>query len=597
VAAGGCRSDEPALTLVFSGVPANTKRITVTLHAANMTFDAPDASNGKVDVSYVNGDIVIGIDGPYAEARNNRIRLPLTADTTIPALVGTAMATGGDQARTASFTTMVAAHQSATMTFDFAADGGAGGTGGGGGGAGGTGGSTGGPGGAAGGTSGSGGTGGMGGAGGTGGASGTGGGMGGAIGGTGGTSGGRGGAGGTGGSLGGTGGAGGSIPTSCTATTPRAASSTSSGGGPTLAATPTGLFGLAWKSGANILYNSYVEPAGMQNPTDITVVTAGTTTLSDPRLARVGTAGATPLALAYGQREANGAARVAVIKIDPQAGLMSAGPQPGVSFSDSTPPELGGIAVSADQTKLAVVSRRANVSARTQVIVDRFAADVQSGAVSATAAEQSMAWTTAIGWASSAAKPNRFVSASIFDGGTNGGTLLDLADATLQIGSLAHFTATGDAPVAGGSGATISVAGVGDAVAVVWVDQHTSPQEVWLALVDLTSGTRRGAVQVSGGTISTTLPKQYPKVVFDGAALAVAWVEIQSGTDSRIWLRRFDPTLPTPVPVGTPLQIGSMGMATFTDIGFAAASAGKYGLAFSRGGSPGTKMFSYVDCR
>jgi hypothetical protein len=118
---------------------------------------------------------------------------------------------------------------------------------------------------------------------------------------------------------------------------------------------------------------------------------------------------------------------------------------------------------------------------------------------------------------------------------------------------------------------------------------------VWLVLVDLTSGTRRGsAVQVSGGTIATTLPKQYPKVIFDGTALAVAWLEIQNGLDGRIWLRRFDPT---PAPLGTPLQIGSNGMATFTDIGFAAASAGKYGIAFSRTGAPGTKLFSYVECK
>jgi hypothetical protein len=38
-------------------------------------------------------------------------------------------------------------------------------------------------------------------------------------------------------------------------------------------------------------------------------------------------------------------------------------------------------------------------------------------------------------------------------------------------------------------------------------------------------------------------------------------------------------------------------MATFSDIGLATASASKYGIAFSRTGAPGPKLFSYVECK
>ena len=377
------------------------------------------------------------------------------------------------------------------------------------------------------------------------------------------------------------------IPTACTAATPRAASSNPGGGGPALAATPAGLFGLAWKaSTGNILYNAFTDAGGLQNAADVTVVTAGTKLLGDPQLARVGN----QLVLAHGVREANGFASTSAIKLDPQAGVMLASLTSGAGFTDTMPPVVGGIAVTPDQSNLGIVSRRAGASARTPADLVRMGSDLATiGSVQPTAL--AMTWTTAVAWASSAAKPARYVVAAIVDNSATGGTLLDVTDLNLQPGANATFTGPGDAPLAGGGGATVSVAGLGDAVAVAWVDDHTSVQEVWMAVVDFTSGVRRGVVQVSAGG---TLTKQYPKVVFDGAALAVAWLEIQSGADSRIWLRRFDPAL---APLGAALPIGSPGVATFGDIGLAAAAAGKYGIAFSRSGSPGTKLFSSVDCR
>jgi hypothetical protein len=596
VAFAGCSDDEPALTLAFQGLPAGTTDIRVTLHAENVMFAAADASSGDVDVAYIGGDVQIAIKAAFAARHADRIRLPLNAGVDIPRLDGTAVATDGARTATAQTWTSITAHRSATLTFDFAADAGvdapmpdAG----------------------------------------DGGASDT--------------------------------AADADakvdadanadapvdvpadlappdvpadtpspdvpadvppadvhigdplvdtlpadvpadmtvapdvspdapIPTACTATSPRAASSTTAGGAPALAATTAGLFGLAWKgSSGDILYNALPAEGALQNASDVTAVTAGTSILGDPRLARVGD----ELVLAYGVRTTTGSAYAAAINVNPLTGARTAGVTSGVASSDTVPPIIGGVVLNPSQSLIGIVSRRASTSARTPAELVVMGSDLSStGTVQPTAL--AMTWTTAVAWATSAGKPNRFVIASVVDNTSLGGTLLDIAESNRQPGPLATFTRASEAPLTGGNGATVSAAGLGDAVAVVWVDDHTGAQEVWLAVIDLTSGNRRGAVQVSAGG---TLPRQYPKVVFDGAALAVAWLEIQTGADSRVWLRRFDPASPALAPLGTALPIGSMGVPTFGDIGLAAAGAGKYGLAFSRAGSPGTKLFSYVECR
>jgi hypothetical protein len=605
-ALAGCTTDEPALTLAFEGLPAGTTDLQVTLHAANVMFAAADASSGDVAVAYIGGDVQIAIKAAFAARHAGRIRLPLTAGEDIERLEGIAVATGGVARATAQTWTPIAARQSATLTFDFSPDGGAPDTS-----------SDAGDGGApdtstdadASGTDAD--------------ASGT--------------------------------DADakvdapidvpadvpspdvpadvssadvpadvssadmapadvpvdtppadvppadttvapdatpdGPIPTTCTAMPPRAASSTTAGGAPTLAATPAELFGLAWRgSSGDILFNAFTNAGGMQHAADVTVVTAGTSTLGDPRLARIG---AGELVLAYGERTTAGSAYAAAIKVNAQTGARTAGVTYGAGFPDATPPFVGGVAVNPSQSFVGIVSRRPSTSARTQAEFVLMRSDL-TGSGSTQPPSLSATWTTALTWATSSAKPNRFVIAAVSDNSATGGNLLDVAELNSALGANAPFTRAGEAPLAGGGGATVSAAGLGDAVAVVWVDDHTGVQEVWLSVVDLTSGSRRGAIQVSSGG---TLPRQYPKVVHDGAALAVAWLEIQNGNDSRIWLRRFDPTSPTLAPVGTVLPIGSMGVPTFGDISLAAAGTGKYGIAFSRTGSPGTKLFSYVECR
>ena len=89
-AVAGCASDEPALTMVFTRVPAVPGDIVVTLAADGVTFAGADAGMpGGVSVSYAAGTIVVAIDQAYADSRSHRIRLPLKAGQRLR-LMGTA---------------------------------------------------------------------------------------------------------------------------------------------------------------------------------------------------------------------------------------------------------------------------------------------------------------------------------------------------------------------------------------------------------------------------------------------------------------------------------------------------------------------------
>jgi hypothetical protein len=625
----GCSSDGPVLTLVFEGVPANTTRFAVTLHAMNLTFSGPDASNGEVDVSYAGGDIQIGIDAAYAAARANRIRLPLTVGQDLGELDGTAEASGGGQTSSAqTAATMIAAHQSITMTFDFGRDGGAGGgggpgagggggpgaggaagvggasgvSGGGGVGAGGTAGAGGGAaggagagatGGAGGGLAGTGGRGGAGGAAGTsggGGAAGTSGGGGaagsGGLAGVGGAGdGGASGSGGNGGRAGGAaggGGTGGALAAHCTAGGPYAASVAIGGSGPTVAYA-AGVFGVAWKATNGDLFYNAVTPAGTLRLTpDKAVVSSSGQDLSGPRLAGSGS----DLIVAYGRHStlnAQALGEPAAVRIAPLTGaVIDTAAIGGNPAGLGGPPEIGGVAVSADGSLVAVISRQAGLGAQAAQI-DAFTAAPTF--VTALAPVQfSTSRTSGIGWAS-----DRFIAGAITDATSAGGTLIELPDTNVTPGQGYAFTRGADAPTVGASGATMSIAGAGDRVAVAWVDSQTGTREVRIAVVSLNVGSFYGDVQAS--TESTTT-KSYPHVVFDGAAFAVVWIEGNAATNSQIKLARFDANL---VPVGAaPLNIGGIAGANLGDLDIAAAGPNAYGIAAA--GSGTTQQLFYVTC-
>ncbi len=132
---------------------------------------------------------------------------------------------------------------------------------------------------------------------------------------------------------------------------------------------------------------------------------------------------------------------------------------------------------------------------------------------------------------------------------------------------------------------------MGGGIAVAWLDAQScsgcTTREVFLATLD-TNGNRLGEVQVSAPSTAT---KSYPHVVFDGAAIAVAWLEYSGLGDSQIKLRRFDAAR---VPVAPAMNISARGTAALGDLGLAAAGVGDYGIAY--GLSSGTQTLAHVIC-
>jgi hypothetical protein len=110
---------------------------------------------------------------------------------------------------------------------------------------------------------------------------------------------------------------------------------------------------------------------------------------------------------------------------------------------------------------------------------------------------------------------------------------------------------------------------------------------VFLATLDA-NGNRLGEAQVSAPSGAT---KSFPHVVYDGAAISVAWLEFTSISDSQIKLRRFDAAR---TPVAPAINIGQRGTAALGDFGLAAAGVGDYGIAFGLSG--GTQTLAHVIC-
>lgn len=373
------------------------------------------------------------------------------------------------------------------------------------------------------------------------------------------------------------------IATNCDVGGLYAVSTTTTSGSPTLAVSSAGLFGVAWLgAGGNVLYNA-VDAAGMlQNTADVPVAIPGGATLSAPRLASVGP----DMMLAYGRHQTTGA-RAAVVRIAARNGAIVGAEIPGANFSNaSAPPEIGGVAVRNDGTRVAVISRRAELGMATPANVDLFSSS--PGLITFDAPVLlSMTRTTGITWLPS----GRFLGAALMDMTSGSGRLHELTDNNLGPGRTFAFTAAPDLPVVGSGAATIAVAAAGDRIAVVWLDSQScagcTVREVFLATLDA-NGIRLGEVQVSA---ANNLTKSYPRVVFDGAAIAVAWLEYGSFADSQLKLRRFDTAR---VPVAAAINVGTRGTVALGDFGLAAAATGAYGLAY--GISGGTQTLARVIC-
>jgi hypothetical protein len=581
----GCGNDQPALTLVFESVPPGTDHLDVTLHAMGATFMGPDAGNDNVSVSYEDGNVLIGINGAYAKARLNRIRLPLTAAEMIT-LEGSARAMGDNPAQTAAPPTSVAAGQSVTMIFDFGRDAGvesAPGDAGDGGPA-------------------------------------------------------------TDGAPdaplsdaapdGGTpdvagmdvgtldvgtdapgdapvethtdapmdvtgdvatdmapsdattdsprdtpadlpvevppvdAGTDAAIATTCVVAAPYPASVIPGGSGPSVAYAG-GLFGVAWQTTNGLSYNA-VSPAGtLQFAQDKMIVAAATgLTLAPPHLAAIGS----DFVLAFGRRDASGA-QAAVMRFPAATGVAGPTASGMNRLGMSSPPDVGGLAVSSDGRQIAVISRPADLSAQTAATVDGFDA-TPALLASHMPAQLGATRTTGIG-----SVPGRFMAAAVLDATSAGGTLVELLDTNLTVDSWHPFTGSGNSPVVGSGAATMSVAGAGDRVAVAWIDLQSARREAWIAVYSVSSNTLVASSQAS---VSSATPKYYPHVVFDGAAFAMAWLEGTSTNDAQIKLRRYETNLTAVASTLTVAQAGTVGLG---DFGLTDGGANVYGVAAALAGS------------
>jgi hypothetical protein len=547
--APACRSAGPSLTIAFSGLPATASAVTVTLSSGAASFGgSAGAPTAAAAVSYPgDGTVVITIDRAVAAARGDRLRFPLTASSTLE-LDATARAADGGAQYSASAHAEVQAGADAVLAFDFRAPG-------------------------------------------------------------------------QGADAGGVDGmtvappeAGrdvpgqetplpgdasdvppppidSGIPARCVVSPPRPASAAPAAGAPAIGFASS-LFGVAWTtgSGTSVVYNAVDASGTLQNAADVTVAPAASgVTMSAPRLARFGA----DLALAYGRRAASGTSAPVVLAIAPATGAVRGGPAMGVGATEAAPREIGDVAVDLAANRVAVASRGAAAGMPTPAAIDLFGAtgEAISFGTSSSPTGFTATWSTGLGWSA-----GQFVLGAFVDMSASGGMLATFADAALAPGVAFAFTDRTDQPVLGIAGAGVSVAGLGttDQVAVAWVDGQScsgcSGLEVFLALWHTNGSAAVAQVQVSA---PSQIQKRFPHVVFDGSAIAVAWLEFESTTRAAVKLRRFDPMLR---PVGDVLDVGPAGtpQPVLADIGLCAAAPGEYGVVMSLFAAK--QSFTHVIC-
>jgi hypothetical protein len=339
-------------------------------------------------------------------------------------------------------------------------------------------------------------------------------------------------------------------------------------------------FAVVWTDGSRVLFNTVDRDGKLQHPSDIVAVAAeGAAIYRNPRLAPVADA----LALAYGKSGGGGGgAGVVVRMVQPATGaagisLLLNGPT-----TDGSAPEISGLVAG---NNLAAVSR-ASGSQPAQARVD-LVSRVLSPLKSQSHAALSGTRAAGIGWAA-----DRYGVAAL-DGSPRGGTLATF-DVDLGFDRPFAFSTDGATPVTA-AGATVSVAGAGDRLAVAWIDGRPCPtcktgREVFLGTVDARSGVMSPSLHVSAS--DGALPKLFPHLVWDGASYAVIWQEYQSPAVSRVMLRRFDPQLR---PLGAIVDLSAGAPARpVGDIDLVVEARNVYGVAMTP--HLGAHHFTRVTC-
>jgi hypothetical protein len=329
------------------------------------------------------------------------------------------------------------------------------------------------------------------------------------------------------------------------------------------------LFTAVWTDGSRVLFNAVDRDGKLQHPADVVAVPADSAAIyRNPRLALAGSS----LFLAYGKSQGGGGAGVVVRALQPATGaagisLLLNGPT-----TDGSAPEIGGLVAGGN---LAVVSR-AHATGAAQARVDLISTALAPLKAQSHAALAG-AFVTGIGWSAGA---DRYGVAAI-DGSPAGATLATF-DVDLGFDRPLAFTADGALPMHAVGGATVSVAGAGDRLAVAWIDGLPCPackssREVYLATVEVRTGVASRPIHVSAS--DSTMPKLFPHVVWDGASYAVAWEEYASPQMSRVMLRRFDPALR---PLGEIVDASATAPARPSgDIALVVEDRNRYGVAMT----------------
>ena len=229
-----------------------------------------------------------------------------------------------------------------------------------------------------------------------------------------------------------------------------------------------------------MLYNAVDAANMLQNAADVAVVPAASgVTFATPRLANIGP----DLMLAYGRRAASGA-RAAAVRVAARDGAILGAEILGANFTPATaPPDIGGVAVNGDGSRVAVISRRADLAAATPANVDLFSGS--PGLITSSAPVLlSMTRATGIAWHPA----GRFLAGAILDATSGGGRIHELADTDLSPARTFTFTAAPDLPSVGSGAATLAVTAVAGGMAMVWLDAQScsgcTGREVFLATLE-----------------------------------------------------------------------------------------------------------------
>jgi hypothetical protein len=358
------------------------------------------------------------------------------------------------------------------------------------------------------------------------------------------------------------------LKSTCTLDAPKPASvSTTANDGPTLVYS-NGLWGLAWYESSKIKYNAV--PSTGSSP----LLTADAVVLPDvagdyatlPRLVPVNDS----FLLVVGVLDGMDRSFPAVTRVTPDAGAATSLVEGAVTSNASVPSIIGGVAVDTGATNL-VLATRGGAGIPLTGTASLFSS---APAYTKTSTPSSSARATSAAWASTAG----VFGVAYLESGIPAVGRIAMYDSSLTPVRTGDFLTNGDVPVTSGAGIEIAMVGTGAHFVVAWVDQRngSNKQQLWVSRVDATTGAFIDEAVASDENATV----RFPRVVYDGNSILVAWIEFVSGLEFRVMYRRFTPELSALEPKAP--QSATGGIATpQTGFGLVASAPNEYGFAFT----------------